>query len=103
PAAPGMAGPGPPPAPVGVGAPLAAGCASTTAGADSNWTSLTAIGCGNSTCNHIPGCCAWPEVHGPMLSAHEAVAGLGLAVTFQPLSTSAIRGSVDSISVTVHG
>ena len=37
-----------------------------------------------------------------MLNASDAVAGLWLAVAFQPLSTSAMRGSEDSISATVH-
>ena len=88
--------------PVRVGAPGAAGSACTTAGADSNCSSVTVSGCGSSTCSHIPAACARPDVHGRMDNASEAVAELWLAVTFQALSTIAIRGIADSISATLQ-
>ena len=58
--------------------------ASTTAGADSNWTSLTAIGCGSSTCSHMPGLLRLPR--GPRPDAQRVGGGRRVVAGGRPSS-----------------
>ena len=64
-----------------------------------NWISVITVGSGNSTWNHMPGCCGAPVVHDAKLSAPSAT-GVVARARFQVGSTSSGVGS-DAISSSI--
>ena len=67
-----------------------------------NSISVTVVGSGNSTWNHIPACCGTPLVQPAKLRPRIAVSGLWLAVAFHVGSTGSAAGRVPSSASTVQ-